>query len=122
MWCSGYFSVNRIAALSSSKARRERPAAGGDRWKTDYQAGHSRLARWVAIASIKTVPNGSPVWVVRERAADRRGRNNSSVDTRGRSWSSSFVRCPTATCAPWNTCPGGGVNTAFGFRRGFSVS
>jgi hypothetical protein len=50
--------------LSSSKARRERPAAGGGRRKTDYQAGHSRLVRWVAIESIKTVPNGSPVWVV----------------------------------------------------------
>lgn len=39
----------------------------------------SRLVRWAAIESVKTVPKTSPVGVLRERVADRRGRNIGSV-------------------------------------------
>jgi transposase len=39
----------------------------------------SRLVRWAAIESVKTVPKASPVGVLRERVADRRGRNIGSV-------------------------------------------
>src|SRR5674476_1374155 len=39
----------------------------------------SRLVRWAAIESVKTVSKGSEVGVLRERVADRRGRNIGSV-------------------------------------------
>ena len=39
----------------------------------------SRLVRWAAIESVKTVPKGSVVGVLRERVADHRGRNIGSV-------------------------------------------
>ena len=39
----------------------------------------SRLVRWAAIESVKTVPKTSLVGVLRERVADRRGRNIGSV-------------------------------------------
>jgi transposase len=39
----------------------------------------SRLVRWAAIESVKTIPKASPVGVLRERVADRRGRNIGSV-------------------------------------------
>lgn len=39
----------------------------------------SRLVRWAAIASVKTVAKSSPVAVLQERVADRRGRNIGSV-------------------------------------------
>ena len=39
----------------------------------------SRLVRWAAIESVKTVSKASEVGVLRERVADRRGRNIGSV-------------------------------------------
>lgn len=39
----------------------------------------SRLVRWAAIESVKKIPKTSPVGVLRERVADRRGRNIGSV-------------------------------------------
>jgi hypothetical protein len=39
----------------------------------------SRLVRWAAIESVKTIPKGSVVGVLRERVADHRGRNIGSV-------------------------------------------
>jgi transposase len=39
----------------------------------------SRLVRWAAIESVKRIPAGTPVGVLRERVADRRGRNIGSV-------------------------------------------
>ena len=39
----------------------------------------SRLVRWAAIESVKTIPAGSQVGVLRERVADRRGRNIGAV-------------------------------------------
>jgi transposase len=39
----------------------------------------SRLVRWAAIESVKTVSKSSEVGVLRERVADRRGRNIGSV-------------------------------------------
>ncbi len=39
----------------------------------------SRLVRWAAIESVKTVSKGSTVGMLRERVADRRGRNIGSV-------------------------------------------
>jgi transposase len=39
----------------------------------------SRLVRWAAIESVKTIAKGSPVGMLRERVADRRGRNIGSV-------------------------------------------
>ena len=39
----------------------------------------SRLVRWAAIESVKRIPQDSPVGVLRERVADRRGRNIGSV-------------------------------------------
>jgi transposase len=39
----------------------------------------SRLVRWAAIESVKTVSKGSEVGVLRERVGDRRGRNIGSV-------------------------------------------
>ena len=39
----------------------------------------SRLVRWAAIESIKTISKTSEVGVLRERVADRRGRNIGSV-------------------------------------------
>jgi transposase len=39
----------------------------------------SRLVRWAAIESVKTIPAHSPAGVLRERVADRRGRNIGAV-------------------------------------------
>ena len=39
----------------------------------------SRLVRWAAIESVKRIPAGSPAGALRERVADRRGRNIGSV-------------------------------------------
>jgi len=39
----------------------------------------SRLVRWAAIESVKRIPAASPAGVLRERVADRRGRNIGSV-------------------------------------------
>ena len=39
----------------------------------------SRLVRWAAIESVKTISKASEVGVLRERVADRRGRNIGSV-------------------------------------------
>jgi transposase len=64
----------------------------------------SRLVRWAAIESVKTVSkaawsgccgNGSPTAVAATSAASL---------PPGASWSLSSTRCATATYAPWNTC------------------
>jgi transposase len=39
----------------------------------------SRLVRWAAIESVKKIPKYSPAGLLRERVADRRGRNIGSV-------------------------------------------
>src|SRR5665647_2092497 len=39
----------------------------------------SRLVRWAAIESVKTITAGTPAGALRERVADRRGRNIGSV-------------------------------------------
>jgi len=39
----------------------------------------SRLVRWAAIESVKTISKGTPIGILRERVADRRGSNIGSV-------------------------------------------
>jgi len=64
----------------------------------------SRLVRWAAVESVKRIPAHSPVGVLRERVADRRGRNIGSVAAG--SWSSSSTPYAMAMSAPWNIAPG----------------
>jgi Transposase IS116/IS110/IS902 family len=64
----------------------------------------SRLVRWAAIESVKTVPKTSEVGVLRERVTDRRGRNIGSVAAARRQLELVFYALRETTCAPWNTC------------------
>ena len=60
----------------------------------------SRLVRWAAIESVKALSPGTGAGALRERVADRRGRNIGKPPPPGASWSSSSTRCATATSAP----------------------
>ena len=75
----------------------------------------SRLVRWAAIESVKTISSTTPAGVLRERVADRRGRNIGSVAAAPAPAGTRLLRAARRPRARPGTPAGGGVNTAFGF-------
>jgi len=67
----------------------------------------SRLVRWAAIESVKRITAGTPTGALRERVADRRGRNIGTVAAARRQLEFVFTPCATATYGPWNIGQGG---------------
>jgi hypothetical protein len=74
----------------------------------------SRLVRWAAIEPVKTISKSSAVGVLRERVADRRGRNIGSVAAARRQLEFVFYALRDGRARP-RTSAGGGMNTVLNF-------